>query len=336
MLGDHGINELDDRLLILGFESFHGLKAPKQPGVAQRHLLDGVAGEQVIHGRAQGIGQLDEHLGGWKIKSALVLVELLEADSHFSKNRRHPSTEHQYYYNANNRLIGFDGQPVGMQYNNRLYFIHSDHLGTPRAITDNWNTLVWRWRSKPFGDSPPEQDPDGDGQSITFNLRFPGQYFDEETGFYYNYFRYYDPSIGRYLTADPIGLAGGINLYTYALDNPVRYTDPFGLSALTGTLPIAGGLAAADGPLPVGDLIGLGLLGGALLYDLLNDSDDTADDGKQCDDDKDDCEEEIRECTKLCKKAQYDPDMKNVWGGSWAQCMLGCVSWRCMDQLPDR
>ena len=121
-----------------------------------------------------------------------------------------------------------NGQPVGMQYNNRLYFIHSDHLGTPRAITDQWNTLVWRWRSKPFGDSPPEQDPDGDGQSIAFNLRFPGQYFDEETGFYYNYFRYYDPSTGRYITSDPIGLEGGLNTYGYAFDNPVSFFDSTG------------------------------------------------------------------------------------------------------------
>src|SRR5690606_18891800 len=84
----------------------------------------------------------------------------------------------------------------------------------------------WRATYTAFGEAT--VDPDS---SIENNLRFPGQYHDKETGLYYNYFRTYDPSIGRYLESDPIGLDGGINTYGYALQNPVRYTDPFGLTS---------------------------------------------------------------------------------------------------------
>jgi RHS repeat-associated protein len=61
--------------------------------------------------------------------------------------------------------------------------------------------------NKPFGESTVQQDPDGDGKTVAFNLRFPGQYFDQETELNYNYFRDYDPMTGRYIESDPIGQA---------------------------------------------------------------------------------------------------------------------------------
>ncbi len=110
-----------------------------------------------------------------------------------------------------------------------FYPIHADHLNVPRIILNTANVAVWRWdNSDAFGLGSPNQDPDGDGTAITYNLRFPGQYYDKETGLHYNYFRDYDPNTGRYLESDPIGLAGGMNTYGYVGGNPVNLVDPTG------------------------------------------------------------------------------------------------------------
>jgi RHS repeat-associated protein len=79
-------------------------------------------------------------------------------------------------------------------------------------------------------------DPDGDGIAVEFNQRFPGQYYDQETGLNYNYFRDYDPAIGRYIQSDPIGLAGGMNTYAYVGGNPLMYIDPMGLLKYPGDI----------------------------------------------------------------------------------------------------
>jgi RHS repeat-associated protein len=110
-----------------------------------------------------------------------------------------------------------------------LTFVHNDHLGTPVAMTDTAGQVVWRATKKPFGTTTVDEDPDGDGQPLTLNLRFPGQYFDAETGMHYNWHRDYEPGIGRYVEADPIGLNGGLNIYIYVHGNPFRFSDPLGL-----------------------------------------------------------------------------------------------------------
>lgn len=88
---------------------------------------------------------------------------------------------------------------------------------------------MWEWQnSDPFGNNPPNENPTGAGQ-FNFPLRFPGQYFDRETNLNYNFHRDYDPSIGRYIESDPIGLAGGINGYTYVKGNSLSFIDAQGL-----------------------------------------------------------------------------------------------------------
>ncbi|WP_457332612.1 RHS repeat-associated core domain-containing protein, partial [Rhizobacter sp. P5_C2] len=110
-----------------------------------------------------------------------------------------------------------------------VYFIHSDHLNTPRVVVDRNNQVRWRWLAEPFGTSAPETNPSGLGV-FTQNLRFPGQYADQESGLFYNYHRYYVAEGGQYMQSDPIGLAGGsLTTYGYVGGNPLSFVDAQGL-----------------------------------------------------------------------------------------------------------
>jgi RHS repeat-associated protein len=113
-----------------------------------------------------------------------------------------------------------------------VYYIHADHLNAPRMITQpSTNTIVWRWDTDPFGTVAPNQNPAGFG-TFVYNLRYPGQYYDVETGLNYNYFRDYDPQTGRYVESDPMGLKAGVNTYTYVGDSPIIGADPRGLEVI--------------------------------------------------------------------------------------------------------
>lgn len=107
------------------------------------------------------------------------------------------------------------------------YFVHNDHLGTPQKITDQAQAIVWDATYQPFGKVELTT------SEIENNIRFPGQYADDETGLHYNYFRDYDPTLGRYIESDPIGLIGGFNTFIYSINNPVIHTDPDGLSPMS-------------------------------------------------------------------------------------------------------
>ncbi len=121
------------------------------------------------------------------------------------------------------------GATVGME---AVYWHHNDHLGTPQTMTDINGTKVWEMSQTPFGITTVNEDVDGDGLLVVNNFRFPGQYFDAETGLNYNYFRTYFPGEGRYNQSDPIGLYGGMNTYAYVGGNPITRFDLLGLSGI--------------------------------------------------------------------------------------------------------
>jgi RHS repeat-associated protein len=146
-----------------------------------------------------------------------------------------------FHYDLNGKLIG-ESQPGGTmtaEYlymgkiriakvdvnTSKIYYYLNDRLGTPQIMTDDTGIIVWEASYKPFGEATVNP-----MSTMENNFRFPGQYYDEETGLHYNYHRYYNPRTGRYLTPDPIGLDGGVNLYVYVLSNPVNWFDIIGLS----------------------------------------------------------------------------------------------------------
>jgi RHS repeat-associated protein len=133
----------------------------------------------------------------------------------------------------------------------KLYFIHTDHLNTPRLIADDQQRTVWRWdNTDPFGGNPPDENPSGLGV-FEFPLRFPGQYFDPETGAAQNGHRDYWREIGRYQQFDPIGLRGGVNGFAYVGSNPLSYADPTGQDPrgiwINGTPSVASGTLTNPG-----------------------------------------------------------------------------------------
>ncbi|MBO2925560.1 RHS domain-containing protein, partial [Pseudomonas asiatica] len=110
----------------------------------------------------------------------------------------------------------------------KLYYFHTDQIGTPLELTDSDGKIVWQATYRSWGaiDSLLLK-------NVEQNLRFQGQYFDSETGLHYNTFRYYDPEVGRFTIQDPVGLSGGTNLYGYVL-NPTNWIDPAGLTPCMG------------------------------------------------------------------------------------------------------
>jgi RHS repeat-associated protein len=133
---------------------------------------------------------------------------------------------------TDDRGTSITSAPVSITVNQAVaqgYYIHVDHLNTPRLVADATGTIVWRWdQQEPFGVNVPDENPSGLG-AFEFPMRFPGQYADRETNLVYNMRRDYDPMIGRYIESDPIGLRGGLDTYLYVDGNPLSKVDPLGL-----------------------------------------------------------------------------------------------------------
>ncbi len=144
-------------------------------------------------------------------------------------------------------LIWLDSMPVAsVRVENEqpvIRAIFSDQLNTPRALsalnggTQLLGTVVWKWSltantneaNNAFGTAEPLEDPDADGNTVRFDLRFPGQQYDAETRINYNYFRDYEPKSGRYIESDSIGLGDNLSTYGYVNGRVLVATDPFGL-----------------------------------------------------------------------------------------------------------
>ena len=144
-------------------------------------------------------------------------------------------------------------QPSGSSIS--INYVHTNHLNTPTKVTrSSDNALEWRIDQDPFGTASANQNPGGLG-TFVYNLRFPGQIYMSETGLNYNYHRDFDPTAGRYIESDPVGLRAGVNTYAFVLANPLSVTDPSGLSSViynrsAGTVTIVDGAGQAVGTFP--------------------------------------------------------------------------------------
>ncbi|TBL82570.1 RHS repeat-associated core domain-containing protein [Hafnia alvei] len=137
---------------------------------------------------------------------------------------RHHSFEYDYYqeHRSTDRTLPVKQKP-------EIYWYQNDHLGTPHCLTDAHGQAVWKSSYLAFGSIKTEAN---NGAGIDNPLRFSGQYHDRETGLFYNLNRYYDPTMKRYLTQDPLKLAAGLNFYLYVSANPITLMDPLGLMGM--------------------------------------------------------------------------------------------------------
>ncbi|PMQ05792.1 putative deoxyribonuclease RhsA [Dyella sp. AD56] len=160
-----------------------------------------------------------------------------------AKSATFPATLNQrFVYDGSQQLVGeygdttrdyiwLGGLPIAVvdtsATTSTTSYVVADGLGSPRAVTDATGVTIWQWSMKgnPFGEQQPTST-----NGFTYNLRFPGQYYDQESGLAQNVNRDYEAAIGRYVQSDPSGLGGGLSTYAYVGSQPLGNVDPLGLA----------------------------------------------------------------------------------------------------------
>ncbi len=142
--------------------------------------------------------------------------------------------------------IWLNGQVIGVWEGGQLFYVRTDHIGRPVFATNDLGLKVWEASYLPFGGVHASSGPNSD-------LRFPGQWFQSESGLHQNWMRDYDPTTGRYLQSDPLGLVDGASVYGYALQNPGRYVDPRGEASIPRPGPVLPFSPGGDGGMPMPD-----------------------------------------------------------------------------------
>ncbi len=188
-------------------------------------------------------GMIDAEIQNGQVTKRYIFINLRPvAVIEYENDTNSDQNSHKNHSASGSKYAGYKPKSTA------IYAIHTDHLGTPQAITDSQQAVVWRADYATFGKATVQarvvegatktasggiistaNAATNAAKPFEFNLRFAGQYEDVESGYHYNWHRYYDPNTGRYLTPDPIGLAGGLNGYGYAGQDPLRSIDPYGL-----------------------------------------------------------------------------------------------------------
>jgi len=187
-------------------------------------------------------------------------------------------------------------EPLALERGGQVYCYHADGLGSIAAITDQNKNIVQSYRYDSFGMVTP-------GTQFENSYAYTAREWDRETGLYYYRARYYDPMDGRFISKDPIGFEGGdVNLFGMTSNDPINWVDPNGLkSMMVRSLPAAGGFAAGDGPLPIGDIIAGSIIVGAGLYDLMQNWGNSSDEPDNSPDFRSKTDDE-------CGRKEYQPD----------------------------